>query len=63
MIIHQKIIALIALIVSLLLITLDYYYAKKINLNNIEIKPNNQVLDSEQKTSEHHDGESSPCGM
>ena len=64
MIIHQRIIALIALVVSLLLITLDYYYSEKINQKNIEIKLNNQLLDSDQSTSEqHHEGESSPCGM
>ena len=64
MIIHQRIIAAIALVVSLFLITLDYYYSEKINQKNIEIKLNNQLLDSDQSTSEqHHVGESSPCGM
>ena len=64
MIIHQRIFAIIALIVSLLLITLDYNYSEKINQKNIEIKLNNQQLDSEQSTNEqHHDEESSPCGM
>ena len=64
MIIHQRIIAVIALIVSLFLITLDYYYSEKINQKNIEIKLNNQQLDSEQSINEqHHDEESSPCGM
>ena len=64
MIINQRIVATIALIVSLLLITLDYYYSEKINQKNIEIKLNNQQLDSEQSTNEqHHDEESSPCGM
>ena len=64
MIIHQRIIAVIALVVSLVLITLDYYYSEKTNQKNFEIKLNNQLLDSEKSTSEqHHDGESSPCGM
>ena len=64
MIIHQRIIAVIALVVSLLLITLDYYYSEKINQKNIEIKLNNPQLDSEQSINEqHHDEESSPCGM
>ena len=64
MIIHQRIIAVIALVVSLLLITLDYYYSEKINQKNIEIKLNNQQLNSEQSINEqHHDDESSPCGM
>ena len=64
MIIHQRIIAVIALVVSLFLITLDYYYSEKINQKNIEIKLNNQQLDSEQSINEqHHDEESSPCGM
>ena len=64
MIIHQKIIAAIALVVSLLLITLDYYYSEKINQKNIEIKLHNQQLDSNKSTSEqNHEGESSPCGM
>ena len=64
MIIHQRVIAVIALVVSLLLITLDYYYSEKINQKNIEIKLNNPQLDSEQSINEqHHDDESSPCGM
>ena len=64
MIIHQRIIAVIALVVSLFLITLDYYYSEKINQKNIEIKLNNQQLDSEQSINEqHHIEESSPCGM
>ena len=64
MIIHQRIIAVIALVVSLFLITLDYYYSEKINQKNIEIKLNNQQLNSEQSINEqHHDDESSPCGM
>ena len=64
MIIHQRIIAVITLVVSLFLITLDYYYSEKINQKNIGIKLNNQQLDSKQSTNEqHHDGESSPCGM
>ena len=64
MIIHQRIIAVIALVVSLFLITLDYYYSEKINQKNIEIKLNNQQLVSEQSINEqHHDEESSPCGM
>ena len=64
MIIHQRIVAIIALIISLLLITLDYYYSEKINQKNIEFKLNNQLLDSDQSTSEqHHEEESSPCGM
>ena len=64
MIIHQRIIAVIALVVSLFLITLDYYYSEKPNQKDFEIKLNNQLLDSEQSTSElHHDVESSPCGM
>ena len=64
MIIHQRIIAVIALVVSLFLITLDYYYSEKINQKNIGIKLNNQQLDSEQSINEqHHDEESSPCGM
>ena len=54
MIINQRIVAIIALIVSLLLITLDYYYSEKINQKNIEIKLNNE---------QHHNEESSPCGM
>ena len=64
MIIHQRIIGVIALIVSLLLITLDYYYSEKTNQKDFKIKFNNQPQDSEQNKSEqHHDGESSPCGM
>ena len=64
MIIHQRIVAIIALIVSLLLITLDFYYSEEINQKNIGIKLNNQRLDSEQSTIEqHHDEKSSPCGM
>ena len=64
MIIHQRIIAVIALVVLLLLITLDYYYSKKTTQKNFEIKLNNQLLDSEQSTSEqHNEDESSPCGM
>ena len=64
MIIHQRIIAVIALVVSLLLITLDYYYSKKIIQIDIEIKLNNQLLDSEKNTIEQqHEGESTPCGM
>ena len=64
MIIHQRIIAVIALVVLLLLITLDYYYSEKTNQKDFEIKLNNQLEDSEQNKSEqHHDGESSPCGM
>ena len=64
MIIHQRIIAVITLVVSLFLITLDYYYSEKINQKNIGIKLNNQRLDSEKSTNEqHHDEESTPCGM
>ena len=64
MIIHQRIIAVIALIVSLFLISLDYYYSEKINQKNIEIKLNNEQLDFEQSINEqHHNEESSPCGM
>ena len=64
MIIHQRIFAIIALIVSLILITLDYYYSEKIYQKNIEIKFNNEQLDFEQSTNEqHHNEESSPCGM
>ena len=64
MIIHQRIIAVIVLVVLLFLITLDYYYSEKINQKNIEIKLNNQQLNSEQSINEqHHDDESSPCGM
>ena len=64
MIIHQRIIGVIALVVSLVLITLDYYYSKKTTQKNFEIKLNSQLLDSEQSTSEqHNEDESSPCGM
>ena len=64
MIIHHRIISVMVLVVSLVLITLDYYYSEKINQKNIEIKLNNQLLNSDQSTSEqHHEGESSPCGM
>jgi len=64
MIIHHRIISVMVLVVSLVLITLDYYYSEKINQKNIEIKLNNQLLDSDQSTSEqHHEEESSPCGM
>ena len=64
MIIHQRIIGIIALVISLLLITLDYYYSKKTTQKDFEIKLNNQLLDSEQSTNEQHsNGESSPCGM
>ena len=64
MIIHQRIIAVIALFVSLLLITLDFYYSEKTNQKNYEIKLDKQLIDSEQSISEkHHEGESSPCGM
>ena len=64
MIIHHRIIGVIALVISLVLITLDHYYSKKIAQKDFEIKLNNQLLDSEQSTSEqHHDMESSPCGM
>ena len=64
MIIHQRIIAVIALVVSLFLITLDYYYSEKINQKDFEIKLNGQLLDSDQSTNEqHNEDESSPCGM
>ena len=64
MIIHQRIVAIIVLIVSLILITLDYYYSEKINQKNIEIKLNNEQLDFEKSTNEqHHNEESSPCSM
>ena len=64
MIIHQRIIAVIALIASLLLISLDYYYSKKVNQKNIEIKLNSQLPNSDQSVGgQHHEGESSPCGM
>ena len=64
MLIHQRIVAIIALIIALLLITLDYYYSEKTNQKDFEIKLNNQLQDFDQSTSEqHHGGESSPCGM
>ena len=64
MIIHQRIVAIIVLIVALILITLDYYYSEKINQKNIEIKLNNEQLYFEQSINEqHHNEESSPCGM
>ena len=64
MIIHQRIIGVIVLIVSLLLITLDYYYSEKNSRKDFEIRLNNQLQDSNQSKSEqHHDVESSPCGM
>ena len=64
MIVHQRIIAVMFLVVSLLLITLDYYYSKKTTQKDFEIKLNNQLLDSEQSTSEQrNEDESSPCGM
>ena len=64
MIIHHRIISVMVLVVSLVLITLDYYYSEKINQKNIEIKLNNQRLDSEQSTNEqNHEEVSSPCGM
>ena len=64
MIIHQRSIAVIALFVSLLLITLDFNYSEKTNQKNYEIKLDKQIIDSEQNTSEqHHEEESSPCGM
>ena len=64
MIIHQRIIAVIVLVVSLLLITLDYYYSEKNSRKDFEIRLNNQLQDSNQSKSEqHHDVESSPCGM
>ena len=64
MIIHQRTIAVIALFVSLLLITLDFYYSEKTKQKNYEIKLDKQIIDSEQNTSEqHHEEESSPCGM
>ena len=64
MIIHQRIIGVIALVVSLLLITLDYYYSEKTNQKDFEIKLNNQLQDYEEnKSKQHHDDESSPCGM
>ena len=64
MIIHQRIIAVIALVVSLFLITLDYYYSEKNSRKDFEIRLNNLLQDSNQSKSEqHHDVESSPCGM
>ena len=64
MIIHQRSIAVIALLVSLLLITLDFYYSEKSNQKDYEIKLDKQLIDSEQNISDqHHEGESSPCGM
>ena len=64
MIIHQRNIAVIALVVSLILITLDFYYSEKSNQKDYEIKLDKQLIDSEQSTSEqHHEEESSPCGM
>ncbi len=52
------------MVVSLLLITLDYYYSEKTNQKDFKIKLDKQLIDSEQSTNEqHHDGESSPCGM
>ena len=64
MIIHQRNIAVIALVVSLLLITLDFYYSEKTNQKDYEIKLDKQLIDSEQNISDqHHEGESSPCGM
>ena len=38
MIIHQRNIAVIALVISLLLITLDFYYSEKTNQKDYEIK-------------------------
>ena len=64
MIFHQRIVAIIVLIVSLILITLDYYYSEKINQKNIEIKLSNEQINFEQNTNEQHrNEESSPCGM
>ena len=64
MIIHQRNIAVIALVVSLILITLDFYYSEKSNQKDYEIKLDKQLIDSEQSISEqHHEGVSSPCGM
>ena len=64
MIIHQRIVSVIVLVVALLLITLDFYYSEKTNQKDYEIKLDNQLIDSEQSTSEqHHEEESSPCGM
>ena len=64
MIIHQRNIAVIALVVSLILITLDFYYSEKSNQKDYEIKLDKQLIDSEQSISEqHHEEESSPCGM
>ena len=64
MIIHQRTIGVIALFVSLFLITLDFYYSDKTNQKNYEIKLDKQLIDSEQSISkQHHEEESSPCGM
>ena len=64
MIIHQRNIAVIALVVSLILITLDFYYSEKSNQKDYEIKLDKQLIDSKQNISDqHHEGESSPCGM
>ena len=64
MITHQRIVAIIALVVSLLLITLDYYFSEKTVQKDFEIRLNNQLEDSKQiKSEQHHDNESSPCGM
>ena len=64
MIIHQRTIAVIALFVSLLLITLDFYYSEKTNQKDYEIKLDKQLIDSEQNIGDqHHEGVSSPCGM
>ena len=52
------------MVASLLLITLDYYYSEKNSRKDFEIRLNNQLQDSNQSKSEqHHDVESSPCGM
>ena len=53
MIIHQRIIRVIVLVASLLLITLDYYYSEKTNQKDFELN----------KSEQHQDDESSPCGM
>ena len=64
MIIHQRIIGVIVLVVSLLLITLDYYYSEKNSQKDFEIRLNNKLQDSNRSKSEqHHDDESSPCGI
>jgi len=53
-----------SLVVSLLLITVDYYYSNKSKHKDFEIKLDNQLLDSEHDTNkQHHEKESSPCGM